>query len=469
MPVQPPDIPDKTEMAHAQSIRYARDLVHVYEQERIKRRELEIANQKLRAVWATAPNGLAVLDEQMLVVEANPRFEAFVEHDGPCAGHHLTDLLPSDNLAATLAAAAREGTPFASVELTLTRPGGRTLQVTGAPLASGDQRGWVISVFDLTERKRLEGLKKEFIDIAAHELRTPLAIILGFASVVSEDMAATQDQGAMAPIEAIVGAANRLKTIINELVEFAAARTHATGQAVDQFDLCQLVGTAVSTLSHQANQAGVEIVVQIARQPMLVRGDRVILAQALAHLLENGIRYNRPNGRVYVRFSQQEEGGSAVEIEDTGIGIPATELESIFDLFYQVEEHMTRARGGLGMGLPIARRAFELHGGRIHVSSTVGKGSCFRVTFPPPSQQLSILAESRLDSAHRQTLAYGKDLARAFTAERNLGQRMQRVSDMCRQLDTVLGGRRIEEAHRLVQQIADEASAKGDLRGKGGR
>lgn len=457
MSSSPSDRLDDAEMAYAQAKRYSQDLVRIYKEERAKRLELEIANQKLNAIWTTAPNGLAVLDEQMRVVQANPRFEALVEMVDSCGGRHLAELLPSANLAVHLVRAAQDGTPFRNVEVNLARSTPRTLQVTGASLVAGAQRAWVISLFDLTERKRLEGLKEEFIDIAAHELRTPLAIILGFASVLSEDLAELQDQDALAPIEAIVGAANRLKMIINELVEFAAAKSRTAGQAADQFDLWKTIEHAVSTLSHQASQAGVEIVIHTSGQPLLAGGDRVIVAQALAHLLENAIKYNRPGGRVQVRAFQKDS-ETVVEIEDTGVGIPAAEVERIFDMFYQVEEHMTRAQGGLGMGLSIARRAIELHGGHITVSSAVGQGSCFRVVLPPATQQPGILPEVRLDTAHQQMLAYGRDLARAFTTERALAKRLRQVSQMGQQLDAALAGGRIEEARRLAVLITQEPS-----------
>jgi two-component system phosphate regulon sensor histidine kinase PhoR len=463
----PSDRLDDAEMAYAQAKRYSQDLVRIYKEERAKRLELEIANQKLNAVWATAPNGLAVLDEQMRVVQANPRFEALVESVGGCAGQLLVDLLPSPELAEHLSQAARNGTPFRNVEVTLTRSTPRTLQVNGASLAAGALRGWVISVFDLTERKRLEGLKEEFIDIAAHELRTPLAIILGFASVLSEDMAQAHDPDALAPVEAIVGAANRLKMIINELVEFAAAKGRSVGPGADQFDLWNTIDHAVSTLSQQASQAGIEISVCPPGQALPARGDRVMMAQALVHLLENAIKYNRPGGRVQVRaFRQNDE--TIVEIEDTGIGIPAAEIERIFDMFYQVEEHLTRAQGGLGMGLSIARRAIELHGGQIQVSSSVGRGSCFRVILPPPSQQPDIIPEVRLDTAHQQMLAYGRDLARAYAAQRALAQKVRRLCQVGQELDQALASGHIAEARRLAASLASEATVADEPRNRPG-
>lgn len=458
------------EMAYAQAVRYGQDLVRVYNQEKAKRRELELANQKLKAILTTAPNGLAVLDEHLLIREINPRFEALVECRGQCIGRPLTQILPSEQLAVALETAARTGSAFAEVEVSLNQPVARTLQVTGAPLAAGNERGWVISLHDLTERKRVEGLKEEFIDIAAHELRTPLAIILGFASVLSEDMG-TDNLAAAAPIDAIVRAANRLKMVINELVEFASAKSRpSTAGEADRFDLWDVIEHAVSSFAYQANQSQVEVIVHGAESPIIVTGDRVIIAQAIGHILENAIKFNRPGGRVTVRATQADN-ETWVEIEDTGIGIPASETDRIFDMFYQVEEHMTRAKGGLGMGLSIARRGIELHGGRIEVNSALGKGSCFRIALPASTDHVFIPPQTRLESAHQQTLAYGRDLARTFMAQQIMAQQLLHVSELASRLDACLdraqslGSREVDrawltEARQLIQQILSEANVE---------
>lgn len=458
-------IPDDLGLAYAQAMKYGQDLARIYALEKSKRQELEIANQKLNAIFKTAPNGLAVLDEHMQVTEANPQFEALLENQDNCLGQHLGQLLPDAELAQILESAGQEDAPFAGIEVSLTRPSDRTLQVTGAPLSAGRQRGWVVSLHDLSERKRLEGLKEEFIDIAAHELRTPLAIILGFASVLSENVDGAADPVTAAPIEAIVRAANRLKMIVDELVEFASARNRSrsdTELKANFFDLWELVQHLLGTLDFQANQQGVQIVTQPPREQLMITGDRVIIAQAIEHLLENAIKYNHRGGSVSVHGSQTDD-QTVLEIVDTGIGISSTELDNIFDMFYQVEEHMTRGQGGLGMGLAIAKRGIELHGGEITVQSVLGQGSRFAVTLPPAGTQISISSKDRLDTAHKQTLAYGRDLARAFTAQRNMARQLQNVSNWGQQMLDCLEqspqDTNVEQVRSLAQQIIAETNS----------
>ena len=223
---------DDSELAYAQALKYGKDLARLYTQEKAKRQELELANQKLQAIWSTTPNGLAMLDETMIIVKANPRFEALVEQNRTCVGDSLTNLLPSDELVSALKSVSKERSGLAEVEVALSTPVHRTLHVIGAPLSVGDQVGWAISLHDLTERKRLEGLKEEFINVAAHELRTPLAIILGYTTVLHDEFETSDDTVALTNVEAVTQAAIRLKMVIDELVSFAAAKDrrldHAT-------------------------------------------------------------------------------------------------------------------------------------------------------------------------------------------------------------------------------------------------
>jgi two-component system phosphate regulon sensor histidine kinase PhoR len=467
-PTSAQDPGDDPKLGYTQALIYGKDLARLYTQEKAKRRDLQLANQKLEAILGTAPNGLAVLDETMTIVETNPCFEAFVERNGNCVGQSVADVLPSDDLVAALETASQDGQGLAEVEVNLViEPMTRTLHVIGAPLSAGNQRGWVVSLHDITERKRLEGLKEEFVNIAAHELRTPLAIILGYTTVLREELEDSDDSVTTSAVDSIIKAADQLRMVINELVGFAAAKSRSSGEVgVDRFDIWKVVQDAVGSVRHHANLNSVSVVVEAGVEPLPVHGDRVILAQAFGHLLDNAVKFNQPGGQVRVRATKTD-GETIVEIEDTGIGIPLTDLDRIFDKFYQVEGHMTRAAGGLGMGLAIAKRGVELHGGSITVESALGQGSCFRVTLPQSIEQTSISTQTRLETAHQQTLAFGHDLARAFVTQQALVQRLNRASALSSKLldlleqPALIGANGelaslLDEVRSLAQQLADE-------------
>jgi hypothetical protein len=170
--------------------------------------------------------------------------------------------------------------------------------------------------------------------------------------------------------------------------------------------------------------------------------------------------------------ANQAKGETVLEIEDTGMGIPLTDLDKIFDLFYQVEGHMTRAQGGLGLGLAIAQRGVELHGGHISVDSSLNRGSCFRVVLPPSAEQSPIAPQTRLETAHQQTLAFGRDLAHAFAARQAMARRLNHVSALGSQLLARLEqlslrgageelASSLDEACALACQLVDEAESPG--------
>lgn len=444
------------ELGYTQALKYGQDLARLYTLEKSKRRDLELANQKLKALLETAPNGLAVLDETMTIVETNPCFEALTEKNGGCVGHPLIDVLPCNEVAEAFDGVPNEGKRLAEVEVTLAQPTDRTLHVIGAPLLAGDQRGWVVSLHDITERKRLEGLKEEFINIAAHELRTPLAIVLGYATVLREDVEEEHDSVAMAAVDSIIKAADRLTMVVDELVSLAAAKSRSNDDvAVDQFDLLKVIHHAVNSIAHQASLKNVDVTVQSTVQPLMVNGDRLILAKVIGHLLDNAIKFNHPGGQIRVRASQVDD-ETQLEIEDTGIGIPMADLDKIFDMFYQVEEHTVRAQGGLGLGLAIAQRGVELHGGHISVESIIGQGSCFRVTLPTSGEHNPITPQIHLDTTYQQTLAYGHDLARAVASKQILTQRLSQVSALGNQLLAKLERLRRSEGSKETDPVLDE-------------
>jgi two-component system phosphate regulon sensor histidine kinase PhoR len=465
---------DQNSFGYAQAMKYGRDLARLYTLEKAKRRELELANQKLQAMLQTAPNGLAVLDEAMTIVQTNPRFEALVEKADDCLGRPLNDVLSSQDLITALETASKEGKHSFEIEVAPSGLVNRTLHVIGAALSAGELGGWVISLHDITERKRLEGLKEEFINIAAHELRTPLAIILGYASVLREEMLEASDDSLASPIlDSIIQAASRLKVVIDELVGFASIKNTSTdyGEA-EQFNLQNVIQNIVNSMSHQSNLKNVTIATQLGNQPLTVSGDRVILAQAIGHLLNNAIKFSQPGSQVEVRaFTQGDD--IIIEVEDSGIGIPSADLDKIFDMFYQVEEHMTRAAGGLGMGLCIARHGVELHGGQLTVKSTLGQGSIFRITLPPEGEKAFVPSQLRLDTAHQQTLAYGHDLARAFATQQAMLRRLRYIAelgnDLLDRLEEIMHTaaeeeitRQLNEARHLAHQLVAEASDRSD-------
>ncbi len=428
---------NNVELVYAQARKFGEDVARLYAAEKARRKELETTTQKLQAIFDTAPNGLAVVDNTLKIIEANPRFLALFQQTSDCIQQPLADLLPIEPLQQIMESVKNDTGDLAFVELEITEPVYRTLLVNLAPLS--DEQGWVLILHDLTERKRLEGLKDEFVNIAAHELRTPLAGVIGFVGVLQEELKPVDDPMMTNLIQLILKSTDRLKTTIDELVDFATTqRNSAKNLHIAELDIGRLLRQSVDLLQPRMEAKSLTCHFNLPDRELMVRGDRFILDDIFYQLISNAISFNKPGGDIIIRgyrldqaaaaAAQLQAGTTVIEIEDTGIGVPSTDLEKIFDKFYQVEEHLTRGVGGLGLGLTIARRGIEQHGGQLSVTSRLGQGSIFRITLPPIIQLNEVSIDNRLDVAHQQMLTYAKDMAQAIASERRMRKKMEQIS-----------------------------------------
>jgi PAS domain S-box-containing protein len=412
------EIERKLELSQEQALIYGRDLRRVYKAEKAKREELEFALQKLRAIFDNTTSGLLVTDENFTITEVNPAFCAMLDCGSEeMLGMPLSEVMKAAGLGSILKQMQDHRVESAAHEIELAEPLRRTLLADVSRLETEGGYGWVIVFHDLTAQKRTEELKNEFIAIASHELRTPVTAIMGFSELLAEDLTQVLDEEAQRRLDAIRRASERLRRTIDELTEFVGTDDRTLEARQEQLDLRQLVYDAIFNVKSEADRKGIILSEELPTTPMQVWGDRGMLLGVLTHLLENAVAFNRPKGKALVRAMEEEEYWQ-IDIEDTGIGIPQVELPKIFTPFYQVEEHMTRSVEGLGLGLSIAKRAIELHEGRIWAQSRVGEGSTFSFTLPKARREDELIKlKAELEANRQQSLRYAQDLARAY-AER---------------------------------------------------
>jgi len=223
----------------------------------------------------------------------------------------------------------------------------------------------------------LDRLKSDFIAIASHELRTPLGLILGYASFLRD----TADGTTGAQLDMVLQAATQLKGLIEDMVNLTHLEAGSAGLELCEFNLGEAIQEAIEAQRQFADAKSLQILQSLPAANMPVRADREKIGIVLNNLLNNAIKFTPSGGRIQVAVRPQT-GMVAVSVADTGIGIPADELGHVFDRFHQVESHLTRHQGGMGLGLSIARGMVELHGGRIWAESVEGRGS--RLTFTLP-------------------------------------------------------------------------------------
>ena len=228
----------------------------------------------------------------------------------------------------------------------------------------------------------LDQMKTDFIAITSHELRTPLGLILGHATFLQDALEDDQRE----QMAVIIESALRLKEIIEDLSKVDNYRTGAAVLNWETVDVGVLVRRVSAGLMRLAEDYRVRIEFQLPGRPLVIRADGEKLGLALSHIIRNGIMYNNPGGQVTVSI-EKADGFAQFRVVDDGIGIPEGEQEKVFERFYQVENHMVRRRGGMGLGLSVAQLMVEMHQGRILLESEPGVGSTFTVLIPLDGEQ----------------------------------------------------------------------------------
>ena len=232
----------------------------------------------------------------------------------------------------------------------------------------------------------LDRLKSDFISIASHELRTPLTLILGYATFLREDISGRASE----QLDVVLDAATQLKSLIDDMVNLSNLEAGSAELVLDEFSLEELIQECIASQQQIAAAKSLTIQHTLPETMVRFRADREKIGIVVTNLLNNAIKYTPSGGRIQVGV-RPEAGMVAVSVSDTGIGIPDNELNRIFERFYQVESHLTRVQGGMGLGLSIAQGMIELHGGRIWAESVEGRGSRFTFTLPISWQDVAPL------------------------------------------------------------------------------
>jgi signal transduction histidine kinase len=237
------------------------------------------------------------------------------------------------------------------------------------------------------ELAELERLKTDFIAIASHELRTPLGIILGHATFLRE----LAGEEYAEQLDMIIRNATKLKTIVENLSDVDNIQSGASRVRTQAVSLTKIIEEVVATFQEEARSRGISLKFEGAPSPFHLEADGVKLSIALSNLVKNALQFTESGGHVIVSV-QEESGYDKVTVADDGIGIPARDLPRVFERFFQVETHLTRRYGGMGLGLAVAKAMVELHGGRIWAESEEGKGSKFIFLVPTTQTQHSVPA-----------------------------------------------------------------------------
>ncbi|HEX7248535.1 MAG TPA: ATP-binding protein [Actinomycetota bacterium] len=284
----------------------------------------------------------------------------------------VSQLYPVD-LREAVRRVAAEGTTI-TMEIERTLPD-RWLRVTATPAGEG---AVLLVVTDVTDARRTDAVRRDFVANASHELKTPAASIQAVAetlrSVVDTDPEAAHRFAAQLEREAL-----RLSRIVADLLDLSRLETGS--ELEDRVRLDALVREEVERSNDRAREGGVSLSVD-APNSVTVTGSARDLSLLVRNLIDNAIRYTKPGGSVEVSVTHAPGTGISLVVRDTGVGIPRRELDRIFERFYRVDRARSRETGGTGLGLAIVRHVAENHGGSVEVRSELGAGSSFTVHLP---------------------------------------------------------------------------------------
>ncbi|HEV7510382.1 MAG TPA: ATP-binding protein [Candidatus Acidoferrum sp.] len=251
---------------------------------------------------------------------------------------------------------------------------------TVASVRAGDTLGAVLVLHDITELRRLERVRRDFVANVSHEFRTPLTAIQGFAETLLAG-AIDDAQNRVRFLEIILEHARRLARLTEDLLRLSQMDSDRLELEIDEVSVSQIVDSCLATAQHRALENGLNLSVKIPSNLPTVAGDRRRLAEVLQNLLDNARQYTLPGGEI-VLSAEAHALEVVFTVSDTGIGIPRTDQSRIFERFYRVDAARSREAGGTGLGLAIAKHLIEAQGGRIWVESELGKGSHFHFSVP---------------------------------------------------------------------------------------
>jgi two-component system phosphate regulon sensor histidine kinase PhoR len=273
-----------------------------------------------------------------------------------------------------------EGEPRVEAEIVTGTLRQRFFAATVASVRAADASGAVIVLHDITELRKLERVRRDFVANVSHELKTPLTAVQGFTETLLAG-AIDDPQNRIRFLEIILEHSRRLARLTDDLLKLSKMDADRLELEIHRLGVSQFVESCIETAQRPAAEKDLRISVNLQEHLPDVAADRRRLAEVLQNLLDNAIQYTPPGGQIMVSAAA-DNGEVEFTVTDTGIGIPQADQPRIFERFYRVDVARSREVGGTGLGLAIAKHLVETHGGRLWVESEVGRGSQFHFTVP---------------------------------------------------------------------------------------
>ncbi len=350
------------------------------------------------AILRSMVEGVAVMDANEQIIFSNGAFSDILNLSGEAIeGRPVIEILRNSELL-TMIRRALNGEEGLSTDIVTGIVQQRSFAVTAAPvraldgvptergssstpaLASDKPSGAIVVLHDITELRRLERVRQDFVANVSHEFKTPLTAIQGFAETLLAG-AVDDPQNSRRFLEIIREHSTRLARLTDDLLKLARIEAGKLELQFFPVGITELVENCSETTLLKASRKQIALEIEVPPGLPAMLGDSALLHEVLQNLLDNAVQYTSPGGHICITASVRDH-EAVLCVSDTGIGIPLADQQRIFERFYRVDAARSREAGGTGLGLSIARHIVEAHGGRIWVDSEVGAGSRFSFSIP---------------------------------------------------------------------------------------
>jgi two-component system phosphate regulon sensor histidine kinase PhoR len=345
-----------------------------------KIRQIETQNQKLAAVLNSMVEGVVVVDKESRIVSVNPTIEKiFGIMKKDAEGKVFLEAIRNNDISEVIDSVLRKK-KAASAELTLIYPVSKIFEVNATPIFdNGDVAGCLAVIHDITEIRKLETVRSDFIANVSHEFKTPLTSIKGFIETLL-DGAMDDRENSREFLKIIREHADRLNGLVDDLLSLSHLESGEIDIEKKDVNLRERAEAVILSFKSQIGKKKIEIRNELPAG-LLIRADKNRIVQVLTNLIDNAIKFNKDRGLVKI-WSQEANGKIKVIVEDSGIGIPEKDIPRIFERFYRVDKARSRELGGTGLGLSIVKHIVERHDGDVGVESIEGAGSKFYFSIP---------------------------------------------------------------------------------------
>ncbi len=336
----------------------------------------EIGRKRLAAILASTPDPILVLDHQDKLLLTNPVAAELlgIEHDFGI-GESIKGITDQQELIELL-----DGAPGGRSSREVKLKDGRVFLATASPVIAGEhQLGRVCVLRDISQLKEMDELKSDFVATVSHDLRSPLTLMRGYATML--EMVGDLNDQQQNYVHKIITGVESMSHLVQNLLDLGRIEAEV-GLKLDMISAPDIVSEVADSFKIRASQKKIKLHVLPPNQTIpFISADKALLQQALRNLVDNAINFNQQGGNVWIRYTL-EDGKIIFEVEDNGIGISPVDQQRLFEKFYRVESREKDKQGGTGLGLAIVKSIAERHGGDAWIKSELGAGSTFSLAIP---------------------------------------------------------------------------------------